>query len=281
MGRAMGAMQAFYACKSDYEARAAAHTQHTTHTRVRVFPHSTFRFSVRRKGSDPLPFPFLHPFQASLKDLTEGTPAYTAALDGVYERAAAKALEIARANGGVYNKAAQFVASMQGGGGDKVVPPVFIKTLAVLTDRAPYRPLGAPLPLTHTFTQKSASHFFAHSLISCTSLRPLMPLRAEAIDALLVEELGKPSAQLFATFAATPMAAASLAQVHAATLADGTKVAVKVQYPELRANMASDLAVFRTMGAQARDSACACVCGCVGIISLRADGCAYVRLCVC
>ena len=82
-------------------------------------------------------------FQNSLKDLEEGSAAYTAALDGVYERAAASALAVARANGGVYNKAAQFVASMQGGGGDKVVPPVFIKTLAILTDRAPYRPLGA------------------------------------------------------------------------------------------------------------------------------------------
>ena len=33
---------------------------------------------------------------------------------------------------------------MQGGGGDKVVPKVFIDTLAILTDRAPFRPLGAP-----------------------------------------------------------------------------------------------------------------------------------------
>ena len=81
--------------------------------------------------------------QASLKELEEGSPAYAAALEGVFERAAAKALEIASAHGGVYNKAAQFVASMQGGGGDKVVPPVFIKTLAVLTDRAPFRSFGA------------------------------------------------------------------------------------------------------------------------------------------
>ena len=81
--------------------------------------------------------------QASLKGLEEGTPAYEAALEAVYLRAAGKALEVARANGGVYNKAAQFVASMQGGGGDKVVPKAFIDTLAILTDRAPFRPLGA------------------------------------------------------------------------------------------------------------------------------------------
>ncbi len=67
---------------------------------------------------------------------------------------------------------------------------------------------------------------------------------------MLREELGAPSSQLFATFAAEPIAAASLAQVHRATLRDGRHVAVKVQYPELRVNMASDMAVFRTMGAQ-------------------------------
>jgi predicted unusual protein kinase regulating ubiquinone biosynthesis (AarF/ABC1/UbiB family) len=71
---------------------------------------------------------------------------------------------------------------------------------------------------------------------------------------VILEELGSSSAALFQSFERTPLAAASLAQVHKATLKDGRAVAVKVQYPELRANMASDLAVFRTMGAQARES---------------------------
>ena len=34
-------------------------------------------------------------------------------------RGAAAALAVARANGGIYNKAAQFIASLQGGAGDK------------------------------------------------------------------------------------------------------------------------------------------------------------------
>jgi hypothetical protein len=111
-----------------------------------------------------------------------------------------------------------------------------------------------------------ASRFFphafaiAHAHVVASFSRSFALSCAEAIDGLLVEELGKPSSQLFASFSATPMAAASLAQVHAATLADGTKVAVKVQYPELRANMASDLSVFRTMGAQARDCGWPRVC---------------------
>lgn len=52
-----------------------------------------------------------------------------------------------------------------------------------------------------------------------------------------------------------PMASASLAQVHRGQLPDGTTVAVKVQYPELRKEMASDFAVFKTMGAQIKQMA--------------------------
>ncbi len=51
-------------------------------------------------------------------------------------------LELARNNGGIYNKAAQFVASLQGGAGDKGVPKAYVEALAVLTDGAPFkRPL--------------------------------------------------------------------------------------------------------------------------------------------
>ena len=47
---------------------------------------------------------------------------------------------------------------------------------------------------------------------------------------------------LFASIDPRPLASASLAQVHAATLADGRRVAVKIQHPGLRASCAADLA---------------------------------------
>ncbi|HXG20787.1 MAG TPA: AarF/UbiB family protein [Methylomirabilota bacterium] len=55
------------------------------------------------------------------------------------------------------------------------------------------------------------------------------------IQQCVEEELGKPLHEVFAFFTPQPVAAASLAQVHEATLRDGRRVAVKVQYPDIAA----------------------------------------------
>jgi ubiquinone biosynthesis protein len=64
---------------------------------------------------------------------------------------------------------------------------------------------------------------------------------AEAIRATIENQLGKPLEELFATFEQEPLAAASLSQVHRATLSDGTVVAVKVQRPNLERLVSRDL----------------------------------------
>jgi ubiquinone biosynthesis protein len=70
---------------------------------------------------------------------------------------------------------------------------------------------------------------------------------AAAIRAQIEAELGAPVGELFAELDDVPLAAASLAQVHAATLHDGTRVVVKVQVPGIDDVIAADSAALRTL----------------------------------
>ena len=67
------------------------------------------------------------------------------------------------------------------------------------------------------------------------------PLRSGIAEALIDAELGHGRADLFASIDPAPVAAASIAQVHRARLADGTEVVVKVQRPGLRPRFEADI----------------------------------------
>ncbi len=63
---------------------------------------------------------------------------------------------------------------------------------------------------------------------------------------IVTSELGAPPEEVFATFDPVPLAAASTAQVHRATLADGTEVAVKVQRPNIKKQVKADLGIMQS-----------------------------------
>ena len=68
----------------------------------------------------------------------------------------------------------------------------------------------------------------------------------QSID-IIETALGKPVTELFAGFEAQPLASASVAQVHAATLHDGREAVVKVVRPDIESVIRQDLALMFTM----------------------------------
>ncbi|MBM4292704.1 MAG: hypothetical protein FJ138_15885 [Deltaproteobacteria bacterium] len=80
---------------------------------------------------------------------------------------------------------------------------------------------------------------FAAALATLQRQAPPMPFRQlkEAVEG----RLGAPLHEVFDAFDPRPLGAASIGQVHRATLRDGREVAVKVQYPGVRASLGSDL----------------------------------------
>lgn len=91
-----------------------------------------------------------------------------------------------------------------------IVPPEFVTSLGRLQDRVP-------------------------------------PRAVTEVRATIEQDLGRRVEELFETFDDRPLAAASLAQVHRATLPGGREVAVKVQYPEVRGLVRLDIRNLRTI----------------------------------
>ena len=73
------------------------------------------------------------------------------------------------------------------------------------------------------------------------------PISADDVASMITAELGAPPEELFETFEWTPLASASIAQVHAATLPGGDDVVVKVQRPGIRQQIDADLRILRVL----------------------------------
>lgn len=72
----------------------------------------------------------------------------------------------------------------------------------------------------------------------------ITPFPYEEVEQIVMAELGVRISKAFSRFDTTPLAAASLGQVHSAALRDGREVVVKIQRPGIRAQIAEDFEVL-------------------------------------
>jgi ubiquinone biosynthesis protein len=79
------------------------------------------------------------------------------------------------------------------------------------------------------------------------------PFPFEQVEQVIRAELGLTVEQAFLRFEREPIAAASIGQVHRATLPDGREVVVKVQRPEAPRQIESDLQLMRSAARFVRD----------------------------
>jgi predicted unusual protein kinase regulating ubiquinone biosynthesis (AarF/ABC1/UbiB family) len=78
------------------------------------------------------------------------------------------------------------------------------------------------------------------------------PIPLAEVEGMVRAAFGKDVSQIFAAFDPVPIASASVAQVHFAVLPSGAEVAVKVQRPQVRAQLERDLRVLERMLGLAR-----------------------------
>lgn len=73
------------------------------------------------------------------------------------------------------------------------------------------------------------------------------PISQSLVRRIIKQELGSYPEHVFDDFEPDAIAAASLGQVHRAKLKDGTPVAIKIQYPNVRETIESDLSVAKSI----------------------------------
>lgn len=132
-------------------------------------------------------------------------------LDAHYGKEAPAYKELLLAMGGLYNKGAQLAAAQQ-----MLLPARVVEELKTCFEDMPAREWK----------------IMKHAICDCLGDGD--------------EKLGKDvMAKEFREINEKPLAAASIGQVHMATLTDGTRVVVKVLYPEIRKNMWADLLTIK------------------------------------
>ena len=76
----------------------------------------------------------------------------------------------------------------------------------------------------------------------------LKPFSSKEAMEIIEKDLGRPINELFEDFNSLPLAAASIAQVHEATLKSGEEVVVKVVRPNLEKKIKDDISILKMLG---------------------------------
>jgi ubiquinone biosynthesis protein len=105
--------------------------------------------------------------------------------------------------------------------------------------RGVYIKLGQVLSIMGSFLPRA----YAEELEGLQDQVP--PHKYKEVEETFRKSLGKTPREVFAEFNEKPLAAASLGQVHEARMKDGTRVAVKVLYPNVKKIIAVDMRVLR------------------------------------
>ncbi|OGQ07009.1 MAG: hypothetical protein A3G32_07380 [Deltaproteobacteria bacterium RIFCSPLOWO2_12_FULL_40_28] len=110
---------------------------------------------------------------------------------------------------------------------------------SILELKGLYIKIGQTLSIMTNFLPKA----FTEELEQLQDAVPPHPY--EDVVARFEEDFGEKPDEIFSHFEKIPLASASLGQVHRATLKDGTKLAIKLQYPQIDEIVESDLKTLK------------------------------------
>ena len=138
---------------------------------------------------------------------------------------------------------------------------VQLRRLAMKIAGRPYEPLSRPV-LIRLFCEDMGPTFikFGQIVASSSGLFPdrytkefqkcldrVRPFAFAEVERIIRDELGPEKAARLLDLQAKPLASASIAQVHTATLDDGTAVVVKVQRPGIDGRTVADMKIMRLL----------------------------------
>ncbi|WP_225337532.1 ABC1 kinase family protein [Mycobacterium intracellulare] len=102
---------------------------------------------------------------------------------------------------------------------------------------------------------------------SAKCLYKVPPMAAATVHRIIIEDLGSPASQIFRSFDDEPLAAASVAQVHACVLFDGRPAVLKVQRPDIAKRMNADLRILHFLARLASRNAKIASTNIVGVVA--------------